>query len=126
MSDRSSLVLREAFEYPFSPVDPVGGAHIDPTSTAIYETVVAKGTDGKTVPSLAHSWTVSPDGLEWQFKLRPGLVFHSGAPCDAAAVAKALHRCQIRDGKTPQRHYWDPVAEVRAASSDTVAIRTKY
>ncbi len=126
MSDRSSRLLREAFEYPFSPVDPVGGAHIDPTSTAIYETIVAKGVDGKTSPSMADAWTVSPDGLEWRFKLRPGLLFHSGAPCDGPAVAKALHRCQIRDGKTPQRHYWDSVAEVRAASSDTVTIRTKY
>lgn len=30
---------------------------------------------GRFVPSLAQSWTVSPDGLTWTFKLRPGLMY---------------------------------------------------
>ena len=31
----------------------------------------------KLVPSLAQSWSVSPDGLVYDFKLRPGIKFHS-------------------------------------------------
>ena len=31
--------------------------------------------------SLAESWTESPDGLVYTFKLRPGLRFHNGDPC---------------------------------------------
>lgn len=126
MPDAANPVLREAFEYEFSPLDPVGGAHIDPPSNAVYETIVAKGTDMKPAPSLARSWSQSADGLEWRFELRPGLRFHSGAACDAPAVAAALHRCRIRDGQTPQRHYWDPVDSVRSEGDRAIVIRSRY
>lgn len=33
----------------------------------------------KLVPSLAQSWSVSPDGLVYDFKLRPGVKFHNTA-----------------------------------------------
>ena len=36
-------------------------------------------THGKVVPSLAESWTVSPDGLVYEFKLRPEVKFHTTA-----------------------------------------------
>lgn len=35
--------------------------------------------EGKVVPSLAQSWTVSPDGLVYDFKLRPDVKFHTTA-----------------------------------------------
>jgi ABC-type transport system substrate-binding protein len=47
----------------------------------IFESLVAY--DPKTlevVPELAESWTISQDGLEYTFKLRPGVVFHDD-PC---------------------------------------------
>src|SRR5262249_5705713 len=37
-------------------------------------------------PSLAESWTVSPDQLVYEFKLREGLNFHNGDPFTAEDV----------------------------------------
>ncbi|OTA41604.1 MAG: hypothetical protein A6D92_05240 [Symbiobacterium thermophilum] len=38
------------------------------------------------VPVLATEWEVSPDGLEWTFKLRQGVKFHDGTDFNAEAV----------------------------------------
>lgn len=42
------------------------------------------------VPRLAESWTVSPDGKTYTFKLRPGVTWHDGAPFTARDVAFSL------------------------------------
>ncbi len=41
---------------------------------------------------LAESWTVSPDNLVWEFKIKPGNKFDDGAPVDAAAVKFSFDR----------------------------------
>jgi peptide/nickel transport system substrate-binding protein len=42
--------------------------------------------------SLAESWTESPDGLMYEFKLRQGLQFHNGDPCTAEDVKFSFER----------------------------------
>jgi peptide/nickel transport system substrate-binding protein len=51
------------------------------------------------VPALATSWDISPDGLQYTFKLRPGVKFHDGTPFDAAAVKFNFER--FWDEKSP-------------------------
>ena len=114
--------LREAFDYPFSRLDPFG-SHIDPPSVAVYETLVVKGPDSKPHPGLAKAWSVAPDGRAWTFELRPGLHFHSGASLDAHAVVAALDR--LRWGFYDQRQswYWDAVDRVEAVSDMALRIQ---
>ncbi len=41
---------------------------------------------------LAETWEVSPDGLEWTFKLRKGVTFHNGDPFTADDVVFTYNR----------------------------------
>ena len=44
------------------------------------------------VPWLAESFTASPDGLAWEFKLRPGIKFHDGSEMTAEDVVYTFRR----------------------------------
>src|SRR5437588_4555324 len=45
-------------------------------------------------PSLAESWTLSPDGRVYEFKLREGLKFHNGDAFTAEDVKFSFHRAK--------------------------------
>jgi len=53
---------------------------------------------GEFVGAIAESWSVSADGLEWTFYIRPGITFWDGEPCDAYAVKYSLDRTLRLDG----------------------------
>ena len=43
-------------------------------------------------PGLAESWTVSADGLDYHFKLRPDVKFQDGTPLDADTYIQGINR----------------------------------
>ena len=46
----------------------------------------------KLKPDIAESWTVSPDGLTYTFKIRRGVVFHDGSPLTSKDVKATFDR----------------------------------
>lgn len=83
-------------------------------------------------PGLAGSWDLSPDKLNWTFKLRQGVTFHDGTPLNADAVVFQWNRCTNRDFQ-----YYDPVQgpqnysylwmikSISAVDDQTVSLETK-
>lgn len=57
---------------------------------AVYDPLVAMGTDGKAHPFLAQSLEPNADFTVWTIKLREGITFHDGTPLDAQAVVTNL------------------------------------
>ena len=55
-------------------------------------TLVTINLKGEIIPYLADSWTVSPDGLTYAFKLHPGVKFQNGDPLTANDFVYAWDR----------------------------------
>jgi peptide/nickel transport system substrate-binding protein len=59
---------------------------------AIHDALVKPMPAGDNTPSLAESWTVSKDGLTYEFLLRRGVKFHNGEPVTAEDVKFSFDR----------------------------------
>ncbi|WP_168735863.1 ABC transporter substrate-binding protein [Cohnella fermenti] len=47
---------------------------------------------GKIVPAVAHTWTSTPDAMEWVFYLRKGVLFHDGRELTSSDVQYTFER----------------------------------
>jgi peptide/nickel transport system substrate-binding protein len=59
---------------------------------AVHDALVKPMPGGDNTPSLAESWTVSKDGLTYEFVLRKGVKFHNGDPLTAEDVKFSFDR----------------------------------
>src|SRR5215468_5667610 len=87
----------------------------------IQDTLVALDWDGKTmIPYLAKSWTVSPDGKLYTFKLRDDVQFCSGKKFTAADVIYSFKRLTSAELKAPLAWRAGNIKELRAPDPYTV------
>ena len=95
-----------------------------PTSDIVnmfQDTLVAMDWDGKTpIPYLAKSWTLSPDGKLYTFKLRDDVQFCSGKKFTAADVIYSFKRLTSTELKAPLAWRAGNIKELRAPDPYTV------
>lgn len=76
----------------------------------VYEALVKYGQGGKIEPWLAESWSISPDGREYTFKLRRDVKFSDGSPFNAQAAKKNIDAVLAN----AKRHNWlDMIAQMK-------------
>ncbi|MBI3979535.1 MAG: hypothetical protein HY331_15235 [Chloroflexi bacterium] len=113
-------------------VNPVG---LDPaiavafSSVAIYEQLyMSLGTleykTNKVLPDLAESWR-AVDARTYEFKLRPGVKFHSGREVTAEDVKFSFDRVMDPKVTVPLRSYLGPIEKTEAVDKATARIVMK-
>ncbi len=68
----------------------------------VYQGLVARTPEQEIVPALAYDWTVSEDGLTYEFSLQDGITFHDGqelTPQDVVWSLTTRKNSQWRDAK---------------------------
>ena len=78
----------------------------------IFDGLVSYDYDLNPQPQIAESWSISPDGLEYVFNLRPGLTFHDGTPLTSADVAFSILR--LKEAHPRGRATFSSVASIDA------------
>lgn len=91
----------------------------------LFDTLVEEQGISDFKPGLAESWTVSDDGLVYTFKIREGVKFHDGTPCDANAVAWSLNWTLENDIET-FAFYIYAFDEITALDASTLQVKLAY
>jgi len=111
-------------------IEPSG---LDPTAAApvanaqvtwqnVYQGLVRVDRDGKVQPQLAESWTVSPDGLTYTFKLRTNAKFQNGVPFDSSVAKFTFDRAKAADSTNPQKQYYASITSIDTPAPDTLVL----
>jgi peptide/nickel transport system substrate-binding protein len=88
---------------------------------ALHDALVKPMPGQPDAPSLAESWSVSKDGLVYEFALRKGVKFHNGEPVTADDVKFSFDRYRGSAGKTLK----DRVAAIETPDPGHVRFRLK-
>lgn len=92
--------------------------------TQICESLISADASGTGLePGLAESWTMAPDGLSIELKLRPGVKFSNGNPLTAEDVIFSLQK--VSDPKASYGFAFDPVKAIEKVDDATVKLTFK-
>ncbi len=123
---KDTLTLGMVLEPPV--LDPTAGAASairEVTYANIYEGLTRINSKGEVRPDLAESWTISPDGLTYTFKLVGGVKFHDGTPFDCSIVKFSYGRAMAPDSVNAQKQLFEPIDSVKCPDSFTAVVKLK-
>jgi oligopeptide transport system substrate-binding protein len=80
---------------------------------------------GRAEAGLAESWSSSPDGSAWTFRLRPGLNFSDGTPLNAHVFKRAFDRIKDEKSGSPHGALFGIIEKIEAPDDRTAIIRLK-
>jgi peptide/nickel transport system substrate-binding protein len=103
----------EGSGFTYESVDPIVGESF--WGFALYDLLVRLNDQGEAEGVVAESWTVSPDGKTWTFKIRKGIKFHNGDPLTAADVMFSVEHYKSEESTNP----WSPYLRNNFASNST-------
>ena len=105
----------------FDPAETVGIVTPFMFLYALHDALVKPMPGNPLAPSLAESWSVSPDGLTYEFVLRKGVRFHNGDPVTAEDVKFSFERYR----GASSGHFKARVAAVEVVDPQRVRFRLK-
>ena len=109
-------------------LDPTAGAASairEVTYANIYEGLTRIDAKGEVQPALAESWTISPDGLTYTFKLIHGVKFHDGTPFDCSIVKFSYDRAVAPGSVNAQKQLFEPIASTDCPDANTAVVKLK-
>lgn len=93
-------------------------------SKQIFEGLTQSDAEGHVVPGLAESWRLM-DPQTWEFRLRPGVRFHNGAPFVADDVAFTLERAaNVPNSPSGYGVFTRSIVKVEVVDPQTVRLHT--
>lgn len=123
-SDAEPKVLQFALSGNPDTLDPHGtsGTLTFQVIRSFYDTLVEPDRNAVIVPALAESWSVSSDGLVWQFDLRPGVRFHNGDELTAGDVRATLERLVAPEMDSGKASEFTVIEEISTPDELTVVL----
>lgn len=91
-------------------------------SRLVFSGLLTYDADGKLVPDLAKKYDITENGKLYTFTLKPGLIWHDGAPLTSADVAYTFNTIKDPDTRSPLFASWQNIT-VEAPDPATVTIR---
>jgi peptide/nickel transport system substrate-binding protein len=86
-----------------------------------YDPTAKNNSPSTIVGDLAEKWTVSPDGLTWEFNLRQGVKWHDGKPFTADDVIFTFEK--LKDpARSALSDYWKIVTSASKTNDYTVRL----
>src|SRR5262244_726330 len=82
----------------------------------------------KIIGDAASEWKISPDGLTYTFKIRPGIKFHDGSPLTAVDVKATYDKLLFppKGTRSVRQNSYSAITTVEAPDASTVVFKLKF